>query len=254
MKNILVLLLLFLSQISFGQIFKLEAGIGFTQFFWIENQLTTDLNIQLSIQKKQSSRKFFVALKAFGNIHRSVVDRATFTFIEPRKTYSNSLNPNDELFSNYRGAEAEVGFMWNQKSTNKTLFYPILSLYSKSIARKINSNNSQYVEEEKYNLHGINAGMGLRIPGKIETFVQAQVFEPIIRDITLYGNYVGVPYSSSKSKNSLGFKGKLGFKKDKIGALFTYEILNLGAAENKNSKSILASQANSLSFSILYEF
>ena len=42
--------------------------------------------------------------------------------------------------------------------------------------------------------------------------------------------------------------------KAKIGALISYEIVNLGAAENKNSKSILATQANTLSFSLQYEF
>jgi hypothetical protein len=52
----------------------------------------------------------------------------------------------------------------------------------------------------------------------------------------------------------LCYKGKIGFKKAKVGALLTYEILNLGAAENKNSKSILATQANNLSFSLQYEF
>jgi hypothetical protein len=86
------------------------------------------------------------------------------------------------------------------------------------------------------------------------TTIQGQIFEPIMRDITLYGNYVGVPYSSTNSVNDLSYKGKIGFKKAKIGALITYEILNLGAAENKNSKSILASQANNLSFSLQYEF
>jgi hypothetical protein len=159
-----------------------------------------------------------------------------------------------ELYSNYRGSEAEVGFLWNQKTSILPHFYPILSLYSKSIARKISSKNSNYIEEEKYSLHGIIAGIGVIIPGKTTITFQGQIFEPIMRDVTLYGSYVGVPYSSTSSVNDLSYKGKIGFKMAKIGALITYEILNLGAAENKNSKSILASQANSLSFSLQYEF
>ena len=253
-KPIAALLFLFSSPMVHGQLIKLEAGIGATKFSWIEGELTADLNVQLSIQKKQSKRKFFVALKAFGNTQRSLIDRSTYTFIEPHNNYSNTLSPNEELYSNYRGSEAEVGLMWNQKTSNKPTFYPILSLYSKSLARKISSNTTHYVEEEKYSLHGINAGLGIKIPGKVETFVQGQIFEPILRDITLYGAYIGVPYSSSNSNNDLGFKGKLGIKKNKIGALVVYELLNLGAAENKNSKTILASKVHSISISMLYEF
>jgi hypothetical protein len=253
-KNLLFLLILFSGPIVQAQLFRLEAGLGATQISWLESQATTDLNVQLSIQKKQSKRKFFVSLKAFGNMHRSNVDRSKYTYIEPRNTNSSTISPNEELFSNYRGSEAEVGFLWNQKTSILPHFYPILSLYSHSIARKISSKNSNYIEEEKYSLHGINAGIGVIIPGKIETTIQGQIFEPIFRDITLYGNYVGVPYSSTKFTNDFGYKGKIGFKKANIGALIAYEILNLGAAENKNSKSILASQVNSLSISFLYEF
>ena len=253
-KNFLFLFIVFSSQIAKAQLIRLEAGIGATQISWLESQATTDLNVQLSIQKKQSKRKFFVALKAYGNIHRSNVDRSKYTFIEPSNSYSTKVNANDELYSNYRGSEAEVGFLWNQNTSILPHFYPILSLYSKSIARKISSKNSNYIEEEKYRLHGINAGIGLIIPGKIVTTIQGQIFEPIMRDITLYGNYVGVPYSSTKFTNDFCYKGKIGFRKAKVGALLTYEILNLGAAENKNSKSILATQANNLSFSLQYEF
>jgi hypothetical protein len=253
-KNLLFLLILFSGQITKAQLLRLEAGIGATQISWLENQATADLNVQLSIQKKQSKRKFFVSLKAFGNTQKSTVDRAKYTFIEPRNTSSNTIKSNEELFSNYRGSEAEVGFMWNQKTTTLPTIYPILSLYSKSIARRISTNTSHYIEEEKYSLHGINAGIGVIIPGKIVTTFQGQIFEPIIRDITLYGNYVGVPYSSTKFTNDFCYRGKIGFKKAKIGALIAYEILNLGASENNNSKSILASQVNSLSFSLQYEF
>ena len=253
-KNLLFLLILFSFQRAQAQLIRLEAGIGATQISWLESQVTTDLNVQLSIQKKESKRKFFVALKAYGNLQRSDVDRSKFTFIEPSNTYSTKINSTEELYSNYRGSEAEVGFLWNQKTSILPHFYPILSLYSKSIARKISSKNSNYIEEEKYSLNGINAGIGVIIPGKTTITFQGQIFEPIMRDVTLYGSYVGVPYSSTNSNNDLCYKGKIGFKKAKIGAIITYEILNLGASENKNSKSILASQANSLSFSLQYEF
>jgi hypothetical protein len=253
-KNLIFLLILFSGPLAEAQLFRLEAGLGATQISWLESQSTADLNVQLSIQKKQSKRKFFVALKAFGNLHRSDVDRSKYSFIEPRNTNSTPISSTEELFSNYRGSEAEVGFLWNQNTSILPHFYPILSLYSKSIARKISSKNSNYIEEEKYRLHGINVGIGLIIPGKIVTTIQGQIFEPIMRDITLYGNYVGVPYSSTKFTNDFCYKGKIGFKKAKVGALLTYEILNLGAAENKNSKSILATQANNLSFSLQYEF
>jgi hypothetical protein len=237
-KNLLFIFLLISSSLAKAQLIRLEAGIGATQISWLENEATADLNVQLSIQKKQSKRKFFVSLKAAGNLQRSNVDKSKYTFIEPSNANATKINANDELYSNYRGSEAEVGFMWNQKTSILPHFYPILSLYSKSIARKISSKNSNYIEEEKYSLHGINAGIGLIIPGKIVTTIQGQIFEPILRDITLYGNYVGVPYSSTKFTNELCYKGKIGFKKAKIGALIAYEILNLGAAENKNSKSI----------------
>lgn len=254
-KNLIFLLAIISSQILYAQTTKLDVGIGATHFSWSENQLTTDLNLQLSIQKKQSTRKFFIALKAFGNAQRSVINKFNYTFVEPvRNNYLSLLNANEELFSNYRGSEAEVGFMWNQKLTKKPSLYPILSIFSKSIARKISSNTYHHVEEEKYSLHGINLGAGVHIPGKIETHFQFQIFEPILRDITVYGLFIGVPYSSSNIDNDLFYRAKLEFKKDKIGALISYEILNLGAAKNKDSKTILASQANSLSISLQYEF
>ena len=74
-RNLIFLFILFSSQIAQAQLFRLEAGLGATQISWLESQSTADLNVQLSIQKKESKRKFFVALKAYGNLHRSDVDR-----------------------------------------------------------------------------------------------------------------------------------------------------------------------------------
>jgi hypothetical protein len=253
-KNLIFLLILFTGPLAQAQLFRLEAGLGATQISWLESQSTADLNVQLSIQKKESKRKFFVALKAYGNIERSQVDRSKYTFIEPRNTNSTIIHPNDALFSNYRGSEAEIGVMWNQKESKKPVFYPILSIYSKSVARKISTVKSQYMEEEKYRLHGINTGIGLKIPGSVAFNFQGQVFRPILSDISLYGNYFGVPSSSIGSNNSLSYIGKLGFRKAKIGALIAYEVLNLGSTKNKNTKSIPVSQLNSLSISFQYEF
>ena len=53
-KNFLFLFIVFSSQIAKAQLIRLEAGIGATQISWLESQATTDLNVQLSIQKKQS--------------------------------------------------------------------------------------------------------------------------------------------------------------------------------------------------------
>ena len=58
-KNLLFLYILFSCSLAKAQLFRLEAGVGATQISWLESQATTDLNVQLSIQKKQSKRKFF---------------------------------------------------------------------------------------------------------------------------------------------------------------------------------------------------
>jgi len=51
-KNLLFLFIVFSNQIAKAQLIRLEGGIGATQISWLENQPTTDLNVQLSIQKK----------------------------------------------------------------------------------------------------------------------------------------------------------------------------------------------------------
>ena len=237
-----------------AQLIKLEAGIGTSHYNWHENEFTGDLSIRLSVQKKNSVRKFFVALKAMGNIENAIIDRKTYEFIQPKNSYSEVISPVEELYASYRGGEAEVGFMWNQIVRAKPTFYPILSLYSKSLARRIHSKNTTYLEEEKYALHGISAGIGLKIPGKSIKTIEFQAFEPIIHDVTLFGAYVGIPYESLVSNNTLSYRAKGSLRHQKFGFHLTFETLNLGSAENKSSKSILASQANSLSGAISYEF
>jgi hypothetical protein len=257
MKPVFALLIFSLAYIPnalHAQLFKLEAGLGTSHYAWHEREFTGDLSVQLSIQKKSSARKFFVALKALGNIDNAGVNRKTYEFIQPKNSYSEVIRPEDELLASYRGGEAEVGFMWNQKPSTKPQFYPILSLYSKSLARRINSKKSTYLEEEKYALHGFTAGIGLKIPGKTEKIIQIQAFGPIIHDVTLFGAYVGIPFESLVSDNMFSFKGKCSLRHQKFGFHLSYERLNLGSAKNKNSKSIIASQANNLSGAITYEF
>ena len=238
-KNLLFLYILFSGSIAKAQLFRLEAGLGATQISWLESQATTDLNVQLSIQKKQLKHKFFVALKAFGNTHRSNVDRSKYTFIEPRNSNSSTISPNEELYSNYRGSEAEVGFLWNQKTSILPHFYPILSLYSKSIARKISSKNSNYIEEEKYALHGVNAGLAYKAQWK-ETSVElnGQIFVPLYQRITLYGELVGVPNSTMTASNSPSYQTDLHLRYKRVGLTLSYEIVNFGSPQGQSSKSI----------------
>ena len=237
-----------------AQLIKLEAGIGTSHLIWHENEFTGDLSIRFSVQKKNSARKFFVALKAMGNIENASIDRKTYEFIQPKNSYSEIITPEEDLYARYRGGEAEVGFMWNQGPKTKISFYPMASLYSKSLGRRINSLHTSYVEEEKYALHGITAGFGIRFPGKSAKIIQIQAFEPIIHDVTLYGAYVGIPFESLVSDNKMSFKADCLIRHQKFGFHLIFESLNLGSAQNKSSKSILASQANSLSGAITYEF
>lgn len=239
---------------TFGQLFRLEAGVGTSYFSWHEEQMSADLNVQLTIQKKNSNHIFFVALKALGNTVHSEVDRANYTFIEPNNKYTNPLGKSEPLYSAYRGGEAEVGFSWNQKPHQHTFFYPILSLYSKTIARRINTDKTKYAEEEKQSLHGIKAGVGIMVPGKSNFNLQLQVFEPVLRSVTLFGAYVGIPFETSSTANDLSFKGKMSIRKNKFNFNLSYEILQLGSAENKNSKPIFASTVNTISTSVNYEF
>jgi hypothetical protein len=252
--TLLIFLLAFTPKSLHAQLFKLEAGLGTSHYAWHESEFTGDLSVQLSIQKKTSTRKFFVALKALGNIENAGVNRKTYEFVQPQNSYSEVIGPEDELLASYRGGEAEVGFMWNQKTSTKPHVYPILSLYSKSLARRIQSQKRTYLEEEKYALHGFTAGIGLRIPGKTEKLIQIQAFGPIIHNVTLFGAYVGIPYESLVSEKLLSYKGKCSLRHQKFGFHLSYERLNLGSANNKSSKSILVSQANSLSGAISYEF
>ncbi|MDF5691743.1 hypothetical protein [Aquirufa aurantiipilula] len=254
MKNLNYLVILFLllsGPISWGQKFKLESSVGSSRIMWYENQQTIDFSTQITFQKPNAKKLFFLRLKTYGNTHHSPVDLANYSFIEPQNTPTN-LN---ELESAYRGGEAELGIKWQHKAKKvDPFFYPMVSIYSKSLARKISTPSYKYIEEEKYSLHGITAGFGLKIPGKNDFAISAQIFEPIIREVTLFGRYVGVPFQTLSTANDLSFKGKLEYKHQQIGATFMYELLNLGSSSNPNSKSIPASSVHFLSAYLTYYF
>lgn len=254
MKRLSYLLLLFLlssSQISWGQKFKLETSVGTSHIIWYENQQTIDFSTQITFQKPNANKLFFLRLKTYGNTHYSPVDLANYSFIEPQNAPAN-LN---DLESAYRGGEAELGLKWQHKAKKTDpFFYPMVSFYSKSLARRISTPSYKYIEEEKYSLHGITAGFGLKIPGKNDFALSAQIFEPVIREVTLFGRYVGVPFQTLSSENDLSFKSKIEYKRQQIGATFMYELLNLGSSSNPNSKSIPASKVHFLSAYLTYYF
>jgi hypothetical protein len=250
--SVYVISLLLVSVSGFSQKIRFASSIGTSFINWHENQPTLDLGAQISFQNPGKKHLFYVKLKTLGNIEASSVDRNSYTFVEPPLMANNTpLSATEPLSALYRGGQAEVGFQWFLNSH----LSPIVAIYSKSLARKITSNKTVYVEEEKYSLHGI--AVGLNYEWKIKDAainLQGQVFEPIYRDITLYGRYIGVPYSTLPADNSISYKGRLDLHIKKFGVALNYEILNFGAANNPNSKSLEASHARLLSTFFTYYF
>lgn len=243
---------LLISLTSFGQKIRFASSIGTSFISWHEKQSTIDFGAQISYQNPGKKHLFYVKLKTLGNVTTSPVNRANYTFVEPPTMPNNMpLTATEPLSALYRGGQAEVGFQWPMKSG----FSPILAIYSKSLARKITSNQTQYIEEEKYSLHGISVGLNYEWKLKESTInLQGQVFEPLYRDVTLYGRYIGVPYSSLTTDNSINYKSRLDIHYKKYGVAFNYEILNFGSANNPNSKSIESSQAQLISTFFTYYF
>jgi hypothetical protein len=243
---------LWMSLTSFGQKIRFASSIGTSYISWHENQPTLDLGAQISIQNPGKKHLFYVKLKTLGNIDATSVNRNVYTFVEPPLMANNTpLSASEPLSALYRGGQAEVGFQWFLNSK----LSPILAIYSKSLARKITSNKTEYIEEEKYSLHGISVGLNYEWKIKGATVnLQGQVFEPIYRDITLYGRYIGVPYSTLPTDNSISYKSRLDLHIKKFGVALNYEILNFGAANNPNSKSLDASQARLFSTLFTYYF
>lgn len=245
MRFRIIFFFLAITFVSFGQKFRFNSGVGTSLISWHEQQMTLDFAAEISFQNPTKNHKTFIALKTMGNLTGTAIDRNAYTFIEPpMNNYNQPIQPNEVLQAGYRGGEAEAGLMWNTNKRKKNVHLtPILSFYSRSLARKISSLRSEYIEEEKYSLHGISGGLGLHIPGKTSVHIQAQVFEPLYEEVTLYGRYVGVPYQSLVSDKHLNFKAKIQVVKDNFGWTLHLESLNLGGAENPKSKSIKASQA-----------
>ena len=245
MRFRLVLLFIAITFVSFGQKFRFNSSIGASHFSWHENQVTLDLAAEISFQNPEKNHRTFIIMKTLGNIMNSPIDRSKYQFIEPPMNNGNQpLSATEPLNSTYRGGEAEIGLQWNTSpKLHQARWMPSLSIYSKSIGRKISSAKAEYIEEEKYSLHGISAGIGYYMPGKTNVFIQAKVFDPLYREVTLYGRYIGVPFQSLISENNLNYKVKIDFNRGKFGFGFNIEVLNLGAVDNPNSKSIPASQA-----------
>jgi len=245
MRFRVTLFLLVITFISFGQKIRFNSGIGTSLISWHEQQMTLDFGAEISFQNPEKNHKTFISLKTMGNLTGTAIDRSTYTFIEPpMNNYNQPILPNEVLQAGYRGGEAEIGLVWNTHKNKKQIHLtPLLSFYSRSIARKISSMRAEYIEEEKYSLHGLSGGVGLFIPGKTTVTIQAQVFEPFYEEVTLYGRYVGVPYQSLVSDKLPNFKAKIQVIKGKFGWTLNLETLNLGGAENPKSKSINASQA-----------
>lgn len=239
-----------------GQKFRFNSSIGSSVISWHENQATLDFGAEISFQNPNKNHKTFIALKTMGNVTGTAIDRNSYTFIEPPvNNYNQPIQPTEILQAGYRGGEAEVGLIWNTNKSKKHIHLtPMLSFYSRSIARKISSIRSEYIEEEKYSLHGVSGGVGLVIPGKTTIQMQAQVFEPFYEEVTLYGRYVGVPYQSLVSEKLPNFKAKIQLVRGTFGWTLNLESLNLGGAENPKSKSIQASQAIIPSTLITYFF
>ncbi len=241
MRVSIALLFLLVSPGIFGQKFRLNTSIGSSAILWHENLNTVDLGAELSFQKPQQKHKIFAALKAMGNIYGSSVNRGNYT---PFSKGIPKIGLTEELEAQYRGGQAEGGIIWNTPQTSKSpTLSPSLSYYTKSIARKISARSSGSIEEEKYSLHGISAGMGLLIPGKTNLSIQVKIMEPFYEKITFYGENREVPYKTKVSGKAPNFIFKVDISRKTYGLGMALEILNFGAADNPKSKSISASQA-----------
>lgn len=253
-----LLILLFIALNSFGQKFHLRSGVGMSALDWYENQITANFSIQLTYQKNESPVLFFGELKTLGNVFDTKVDPTKYEFIPI--TASNGQSPPadldiNQLSSFYRGGSGEIGIQLNQKKNNQKIHIsPEFSIYSISLARKISSEKTHYVEEEKYALHGLTGGLGLHIPGKVKFSVKSKLFLPILTNFTLYGRYVGIPYESSDQEIALCYRNSAEISYKKFNLVIDFDSYHLGKSENLKSKTITASQNNILSVYLNYLF
>lgn len=205
--------------------------------------MTLDLGGQLTFQLPNKKYQIFAELKALGNLNDSPAN--------PSLVLNTALPNKQMLETSYRGGQAEAGMRWNTSSG----FSPSIALYSKSIARKITTNQSEYIEEEKYALHGLNAGLAYKIKWKQSSIeLHGQVFAPIYQRITLYGQRIGEPFAQMTSSNSPSYRSRMEFRYQKLGLSLTYEQLNFGTPENPQLIAVKASQANIISSLITFYF
>lgn len=259
MKKVIVLFLVFyLGHVLVAQKFHLRSGIGLSTLHWYENELTANFSSQLTYQKPNSSVLFLGELKTFGNLVESKVDPNDYSFIPyqpstPSSTPPSQLDIND-LSSTYRGGSAEFSLQFNQRKHTKAYLVPEIGIYSISFARKISTEKTQYVEEEKYGLHGFSGGLGLCVPGKVKVLVRSKLFIPVFNNFTLYGRYVGVPYENSNQEINLSYRNSLELTYKKFNWAIDFDIYNLGKSENLKSKTIPASTNSVLSIYLNYLF
>ncbi|MEY2792898.1 MAG: hypothetical protein RJA76_890 [Bacteroidota bacterium] len=256
-----LVLFFFISCIAFfleGQKFHLRSGVGLSTLHWYENQVTANFAIQLNYQKKNSPLLFYGDLKTLGNVIDTKVDPAKYEFIPQTPSNSQYMYPSldvNQLSSYYRGGSMEVGIQFNQrKKITKPHFSPELSLYSISFARKISSDKTNYVEEEKYALHGLTGGVGIHFPGKTKFSFKSKLFLPVYTNFILYGRYVGIPYESSNQENNLCYRNAAEISFKKFNIVLEYDIINLGKSENIKSKTIPSSQSKIASLYFNYLF
>lgn len=258
MKSKIILFLMLLTSCwTVGQKFHLRSGVGMSGVFWHENQATANFAIQLSYQKKSSPFRFYGELKTFGNAFDSKVDPSKYEFIPHTSSsgqYPNTLDIN-KLSSYYRGGAGEAGIQFHYKKDEKKPFiFPELSIYSISFARKISSEKTQYVEEEKYALHGLSAGAGIQFPGKVKVSVKSKLFVPLLTNFTLYGRYVGVPYETSNQEIDACYRNSAEITYKKFNLVLEYDSYHLGKSENLKSKTISDSYNNIFSVFLNYLF
>jgi hypothetical protein len=235
-----------------SQKIRFASSIGTSNFNWYENQTTVDLGAQLTFKLPQKRYEIYAKVKALGNVQDSQVNHATYQFVTPAVSSNIHARAGSEaIYSQYRGGQAQLGVLWHFASG----LQPIVELYSKSIARRISREDGQYLEEEKYALHGLS--LGLQYEAKIKDsklILHAKVFEPLYHGIKFYGEYAGIPKASMTSKSSLNYQTGLELRIKKYGLGFQYEVLNMGAVDNPNTKSIPALEASILSTLLSFHF
>lgn len=232
-----------LSLQGYSQKFKLGTSIGTSYILWHENQVTLDLGGQLTFQLPTKKYQIFAKLKALGNLYDSPANPNLLLHVDN--------TTNQPVQASYRGGQAETGIRWNASSG----FSPSLALSSKSMARKLTTNQSAYLEEEKYALHGVNAGLAYKAQWK-ETSVElnGQIFVPLYQRITLYGELVGIPKSIMTASNTPSYQTDLHLRYKRVGLTLSYEIVNFGSPQGQSLNSIKSSHADILSSLLTFYF